>query len=167
MQTNEQLYQALLARMKEASVASTMVTSNVAMIAPAEVPLKPYKPSKRYNLGLAAFFGLLGGMALAFAVEYFDDSIKTTEELERICRAPVLGVVPLWRQDRKKDLEGKDARFSMLDQPRSTVAEASGMCASPLCFPVRAALPGASWSPVRIPGRGKPPYPLTWLLPLP
>ncbi len=124
MQTNEQLYQALLARMKEASVASTMVASNVAMIAPAEVPLKPYKPSKRYNLGLAAFFGLLGGVALAFAVEYFDDSIKTTEELERICRAPVLGVVPLWRQDRKKDLEAKDARFSMLDQPNSMVAEA-------------------------------------------
>ncbi|MCX5893291.1 MAG: hypothetical protein NTW80_10050, partial [Deltaproteobacteria bacterium] len=37
-QTNEQLYQALLARVKEASIAGTMVPANVAVIDPGRLP---------------------------------------------------------------------------------------------------------------------------------
>lgn len=46
MATGQQLYEALLARMKEASVASTMVASNAVIIDPAELPLYPSSPKK-------------------------------------------------------------------------------------------------------------------------
>jgi capsular polysaccharide biosynthesis protein len=62
MLTNDQFYQALLARMKEASVASTMVTSSVALISPAKIPLRPYLPKKFLNRSLAAVIGLIGGI---------------------------------------------------------------------------------------------------------
>jgi uncharacterized protein involved in exopolysaccharide biosynthesis len=99
METNEQLYNALLARMKEASVASTMVSSNVALITPAELPLGPYKPNIKLNLLLAGIIGLIAGVGLAFVREYLDRSIKTSEELEKACQIRSLGIVPLLSQN--------------------------------------------------------------------
>ncbi len=64
-QTNEQLYQALLARVKEANIAGTMVPSNVAVIDPGTLPVKPFKPKTARNLALAAFLGLTLGVGLA------------------------------------------------------------------------------------------------------
>ena len=94
MKTNEQLYQALLARMKETSVTSTMVTSNVAVIAPAELPIKPYRPDPLLYLSLGACLGLVFGVGLAFVKDYLDNTINTTEEMQRISRIPLLGIVP-------------------------------------------------------------------------
>lgn len=94
-QTTEQLYQALLARMKETTVASTMVASNVAVIDPADLPAEPYFPQKGLFLGLSGVIGLCLGFGAAFLAEYLDDSLKTTEEVERVCRLPSLGPVPL------------------------------------------------------------------------
>lgn len=97
VETNEELYKGLLSRMKEASVASTMVPSTVAVIDPAEKPLSPYKPNNVRTMSLAIIIGLMGGVFLAFTVEYLDDSIKTAEEAERICHLPTLGVVPIFK----------------------------------------------------------------------
>jgi succinoglycan biosynthesis transport protein ExoP len=94
--TNEQLYQAILARVKEANIASTMVPSNVAVIDPPELPHKPYKPKKLRDLALAGFLGLILGVAGAILLESLDDSIKTTDDLEQICNLPSLGAMPLF-----------------------------------------------------------------------
>jgi uncharacterized protein involved in exopolysaccharide biosynthesis len=69
-QTNEQLYQALLARVKEANIASTMVPSNVAVIDPARLPSKPYKPKTTRDLSLALLLahGCFPGLPRFFAV---------------------------------------------------------------------------------------------------
>jgi capsular exopolysaccharide synthesis family protein len=94
MKTNEQLYQGLLARMKEASVASTMVASNVAVIASAEFPMKPYSPRPLLYLSLASIFGMVAGIGVALLLDHLDDSIKTASEMERVCQIPLLGMVP-------------------------------------------------------------------------
>jgi succinoglycan biosynthesis transport protein ExoP len=95
LKSNEELYQGLLARMKEANAASTMMPGNAAVIEPAELPVSPYSPQKARNLGLAMVVGLVGGIGLAFMVEYLDNSIKSPRELERVVRLPALGEVPL------------------------------------------------------------------------
>jgi capsular exopolysaccharide synthesis family protein len=94
-QTNEQLYQALLARVKEASIAGTMVPSNVAVIDPAHLPDKPFKPRTGRNLALGAILGLTLGVGLAFLLESLDDSIRSIDDLERTCNLPSLGMLPL------------------------------------------------------------------------
>ena len=124
MMANETLYQALLGRMKETSIASTMVASNVAVIAPAELPIKPYKPKKKLNILVAGFVGLMAGIGLAFVVEHFDDSIKTAEEMSRVCKLPILGVVPLVIPEDKEGVDRKAMAMVTINQPKSMVTEA-------------------------------------------
>lgn len=126
VETNEELYKGLLSRMKEASVAATIVPTNVQVIDPAELPLSPYRPRKMLNLALAAVIGLFGGIGLAFLVEYLDDSIKTTEELERVSQLPVLGLVPLLTANGQREalLEADTPGLITYRQPKSGMSEA-------------------------------------------
>jgi succinoglycan biosynthesis transport protein ExoP len=103
-QTNEQLYQALLARVKEANIAGTMVPSNVAVIDPGRLPDKPFKPKTLRDLALAVVLGLTTGVGLAFLVEHMDDSIKSLDDLERACSLPSLGILPLLGTNGKKSI---------------------------------------------------------------
>ena len=92
--TNEQLYQALLARVKEVSIAGTMVSSNVVVIDPALLPKVPFLPNTRRDLSYGAFLGLVLGLGLAFLLEALNNSIQSTDDLERICNLPSLGMLP-------------------------------------------------------------------------
>jgi len=92
---NEEIYQGLLARIKEANIAGSMVASNVAIIDPARVPDSPYIPKTNRNLIMAAFLGLTLGVGVALLLEYLDDSIKTPDDMERACQLPSLGFLPL------------------------------------------------------------------------
>jgi capsular exopolysaccharide synthesis family protein len=100
-QTNEQLYQALLARVKEVNISSTMVSSNVSVIDPAPLPTSPFKPNKFHNMSLAILFGLVLGIAMALLVDTLDDTIKSTEDLEKYCNLPLLGTLPSLNSYRK------------------------------------------------------------------
>ncbi len=111
-QATEKLYNSLLARMGEATVASTMVASNVAVIDPADLPVEPYFPKTTLFLALSGVIGLFGGIGAAFLAEYVDDTLKTTEEVERVCQAPSLGLVPLLPSE--KTLPGSSAKDRLL-----------------------------------------------------
>jgi len=125
LQTNEQLYQGLLARMKEANVASTMVPTNVAVIEAAELPENPYRPRKGRNMALAIMIGLVGGIGLALLVEHLDNSIKTPEEVERLVRLPALGMVPMLSTNGKEPL-GHTQSVGMVtyEKPKSPMGDA-------------------------------------------
>lgn len=124
LQTNETLYQGLLARMKEASVASTMVASNASVIALGEFPVKRYSPRPLLYLVVASFLGLVGGIASALVMDQVDDSIKTGAEMEQVCQIPLLGMVPFLSLDNNQaKSKGKPGDMVMLDHPNSQVAE--------------------------------------------
>ncbi|MFZ0282425.1 MAG: polysaccharide biosynthesis tyrosine autokinase, partial [Bacteroidales bacterium] len=126
MHANEQIYQGLLARMKEASVASTMVASNSAVIDAGEFPFKRDRPRRGFSLLLASIIGLTGGIGLAFLLEYLDNSIKSVEEMERLCSFPTLGVVPLISigKEDKTTTKPTNAGLEIITHPQSVVAEA-------------------------------------------
>ena len=92
--TNRQLYDSVLQRMKEMGVAADVRASNVSVIDEAEPPLRPSSPKKGLSLLLSSFVGLVGGVGLAFFFEYLDNTLKTPEEVERYLRLPNLAVVP-------------------------------------------------------------------------
>lgn len=48
----------------------------------------------RFKLTLATVLGLLGGAALAFFLEYLDNTVKTPVQAERLLGVPVLATVP-------------------------------------------------------------------------
>lgn len=121
--TNQTLYEGLLARMKEASIASTMVASNVSVVNAAEDPYKPWMPRPLLFFLLSLVVGSLAGAASAFFVEYLDSSLKSSEEVENACHIPVLGVLPMAES---KEVEELVNRLDLIcfHRPMSLVSEA-------------------------------------------
>lgn len=92
--TNKELYNSMLQRIKEVGVAAGVTASNIQVVDKAIVPGAPSKPNKQRNLLLAILVGLMGGVGLAFFFEYLDNTIKTPEDLDRFLRIPALGLIP-------------------------------------------------------------------------
>lgn len=67
---------------------------NVKIIDNAEAPQEPISPRTKLNIVLAALAGLLTATIAILLLEYFDDTIKTTEDAEERLGVPVLGIVP-------------------------------------------------------------------------
>jgi capsular exopolysaccharide synthesis family protein len=103
--TNKQLYDSVLERMKEVGVAAEIRASNIFVIDAAEPPLAPAHPKKRTALLFSALVGLLGGLGLAFFLKYLDNTFQTPEEAERYLGLPNLGLVPAFPKTHRRFLE--------------------------------------------------------------
>src|SRR4030042_1734972 len=82
VETSRQLYDALIKKVKEQSVTEEIRTVNVWVVEKAEKPASPVKPRKSLNILLGLIVGLLGGIGLAFFIEYLDNTIKPPEDVE-------------------------------------------------------------------------------------
>ena len=93
--SNRQLYDGLLQKLKEATLAASLESSNMRVVDKARVPLYPARPNIPRNLEFALLIGLVGGTAIAFALEALDTTIRTPDQAENISGLPILGVIPL------------------------------------------------------------------------
>jgi exopolysaccharide transport family protein len=92
--TNKQLYEGLLQRLKEASVSASLRASNIRIVDSAEPPTNPVKPKIPLNLGVAAILGLGLGFCAAFLQERLDDTLKGTDDVERLFGLSAVGLIP-------------------------------------------------------------------------
>ena len=106
--TNKQLYEGLLQRLKEAQVSAGLKASNVRVVDPAEVPKYPVRPRVLLNLALGLVFGLALGVGVAFFQEYLDNTLKTSDDVERLLRLPSLGILPTFLALADEDGEETD-----------------------------------------------------------
>jgi capsular exopolysaccharide synthesis family protein len=95
VETNRQLYDALIKKIKEQSIIEQVRSANVLLVEKAERPGSPISPRTERNLLIALVIGLLGGVGVAFFFEYLDQTIKTPEEAETKLGVSVLGMIPL------------------------------------------------------------------------
>jgi uncharacterized protein involved in exopolysaccharide biosynthesis len=93
--SNQQLYDLLLKRMKETGLSQGLDSNNVRIIEAAVVPSLPVKPRKGLNLALGALVGLVLGLTLAFFREYMDDKVRTADQVERALGAAVFALIPV------------------------------------------------------------------------
>jgi len=100
--TNNQLYNSILQRMKEMGVAGEIGSSNIFVVDEAKPPLKPSRPKYALNLLLGILMGIMGGVALAFFFEYLDRTVSRPEEIDRYFHLPTLAVVPDFLTAEKK-----------------------------------------------------------------
>ncbi len=94
VEANQNIYNILLAKIKEADITDEITKTNLRLVEPANLPVKPIKPRKGRNLALSAIFGLLAGVGLTFLLEYLDRTLHTREELEWYLNLPVLSEIP-------------------------------------------------------------------------
>jgi len=92
------IYQDLYTKLEEASVAAGVKASNITLIDPARSPGHPSSPKPLKAIAAGALAGLLVGLFVAIAWDYFDDSISVPEQIEEVTAVPVIGVIPDFRQ---------------------------------------------------------------------
>jgi polysaccharide biosynthesis transport protein len=131
-ETNQQLYQSLLKRLKNATISAGLQATNIHVLDQAVVPGSPVRPKKVLDITLGLLVGLILGTTLAFVQDALDTSVRNAEDLAGTLGAPMLGVIP-----RANTLPGvsrwlarKEARtpaaveWTVLKQPSSALAEA-------------------------------------------
>ncbi|HEY6214303.1 MAG TPA: polysaccharide biosynthesis tyrosine autokinase [Vicinamibacterales bacterium] len=99
-QTNRTIYDTLLARQKELTVSSNSRANNVRVTERGEVPRGPMAPTGRRTWLLSIAIGLVIAVAVAYGLDYMNDTIKTPEDVTRRLRLPFLGLVPSVRGDK-------------------------------------------------------------------
>ena len=90
--------QILSQKISEVSVGVNGLTATV--WAPATLPETPVSPDLALNGIVALVLGGLLGIALAFLLEYLDDSWDSPEEVEEISGLPAFGVIPTFEPRR-------------------------------------------------------------------
>src|SRR5437868_3738481 len=96
--SNRQLYEGLLQRLKEAGMAAGLKSSNVQIVDAARIPTAPFSTNIPRNIELALMLGLTCRAAVAFALEALDQTVHTVEQAEIMSSLPSLGMVPLFRE---------------------------------------------------------------------
>jgi capsular exopolysaccharide synthesis family protein len=93
-ESNRQVYEALLQRTKETGITGELKASNIRVVDTAEVPKWPILPRRQTDLTTAALSGLVLAIGLVFLFEYFDNRIKSPQELRAHLGLSYLGMVP-------------------------------------------------------------------------
>jgi polysaccharide biosynthesis transport protein len=114
--TNRELYNALLQRYKEIGVAGGIGQSNVSLVDRADVPQAPYRPNIPLNIAIGLLAGLALGVFLAVLAHMIFDTIVTPADVRSKLRLPVLGIVPKERDD--------ISLFDALEDRKSHISEA-------------------------------------------
>jgi capsular exopolysaccharide synthesis family protein len=122
VETNKQMYDILLTRLKETGITGGIQSTNVRVVDKAVVPRKPVKPRKTLNILLSVLVGLFGGIGVAFFLEYLDSSVKTPDDLKRYVKVPYMGPVPSYEHE--LDGDSVEKALVTLNYPKSTSAEA-------------------------------------------
>lgn len=94
IETNKGLLNNLLQRSKENDVVLAGRPNNISVVDYAIVPDFPVGPARTRTVMLAFILALALGIALALFLEYLDDTVHSTDAVERFLRLPALAVIP-------------------------------------------------------------------------
>ncbi len=138
VETNRALYDALTASLKKASVTEESQSVNIWVMRSASLPEAPSNRNPKRILLLGMILGLAGGIGLAFFIEYLDNTVKSTDDLEQRYGVTVLGTV----QEARKT---ESIETIVRDNERSPISESyrlirSGLLLSSADHPPRTIL---------------------------
>lgn len=92
--TNKGFLETLRKQQSSNDVASQGSDNNISVAAFAIPPEQPVGPRRLTTVLAALLLSTLFGMGLALFLEYLDDTIKTTEEIENYLQLPALAAIP-------------------------------------------------------------------------
>ena len=94
IETNKSLLDNLLQRSKENDVVMAGRPNNISIVDYAITPDGPIGPNRMRMVFLALFLSLGLGIGFVLFLEYLDDTVHTTEEVERLLHLPAMAVIP-------------------------------------------------------------------------
>jgi capsular exopolysaccharide synthesis family protein len=149
--SDKELYDGLLQRIKEAGISAGLRSSNVRVIEPGTVPLNPYVPDTPLYLALGLALGLMLGCPLALLLELLDKSLRTSEDIEQQLGIPCLSVIPVLDS-------------SIVERGRELLGEHNGGAKATQIVPYLRNMPPVCWESYRslrtsllLSSAGKPP----------
>jgi capsular exopolysaccharide synthesis family protein len=104
--SNRHLYETMLQKVKEASLAAAMRDSNVLVVDRAKPPLLPYRPNLPMNSAIGLFSGVLLGFGFVMLRERIDRRISAPGDAQVYLDLPELGVIPLDEATAPRQLSG-------------------------------------------------------------
>ena len=96
MEVADSEYTAYRDNLKRSRINEALDTAKVSNLAVVQAPTRPVEPSypnKPMNIGLGILVGLFAGLCLAFLLDYMNDSLNTTDRVERKLGVPVLAAL--------------------------------------------------------------------------
>lgn len=132
LETNKQYLNTLLQRQRELDVSSGNRTNEVSIATYSRLPKSPVGPPRLRNIIIALLLSLIGGIGLAFLLDFLDDTVKTVEDVDRYIHLPALALIPSSRDRRLPGIRGSGppspapsttTALAMIDDARSPIAE--------------------------------------------
>jgi len=93
--SNQEMYNLLLKRVKETRLEEGLTASNVRIVEQAAVPRYPARPNRTMNIAIGILVSLLLGVAFAFFAEYMDNTVRNVHEVEQLTGLTVIAEIPL------------------------------------------------------------------------
>ena len=93
-QTNKQLYDGILQRLRETDIVAELQKEGIRISIPATRPNSQYAPNKTRSTLFALGIGLALGIAAALGLEFLDQTVKSSDHITESIGLPVLGTVP-------------------------------------------------------------------------
>jgi len=134
--TNQQIFNLVLKRLKETSLTSALKNNNVRVLDAAVEPKIAVKPNKMVIGFAAMLLGLIIAMGAIIALELMDKTIKNPEEIEKELGVTLLGIIPTVSAE-DKNKPGFSADNYALSNPRSSFAESIRSIRTNLLFMVK------------------------------
>ena len=91
---NEKVYSYLLEKRAETAILKSSTISNARILDEALNFPRPIKPKRVLIVLVGLILGIIVGLAYAFLREFFNNTIKNTEEIEKYSSIPIYGVIP-------------------------------------------------------------------------
>jgi len=101
VELQQKMYDIVLSKLNEADIIGGMNPSNVRMIEEAVLPKGPVSPNKKKNFLQSIIVGLILGFGVSFLLEYFDQSLRTEEQVQSHLGLPVLSIIPIAQKGKK------------------------------------------------------------------
>jgi capsular exopolysaccharide synthesis family protein len=122
-------YSTLAEKLEQLRINEQLEAGPARVVSPAVVDAEAVSPKVWRNVVLALALGLVLGVGMAFLYEQLDNTIKSTDEVEKLYGAPVLGTIPVDRMDRSTK-----RRLAIVEDPGSSTAEAYRVLRNSLDF---------------------------------
>jgi succinoglycan biosynthesis transport protein ExoP len=123
IETNKSLLDGLLQRTKENDVVMAGTPNNIRVVDYAIAQKRPVAPRRTLIVGLSLLLSLGCGIGLAFLIEYLDDSVRSTEDVENFLHLPSVAVIPQIGKGKTRRLRSAASKNALISSNGNSASQ--------------------------------------------